>query len=326
MKSKKHSIHFRFRYFIIASVLAHLVLFGLFQLGSHLKIPTTNRLLKPEIIEVSFLDIPIEKQKEKIINPTSIVESDSSSANHQLSENAKFLSEKNNTVAKETKAKSGEQFHNAKKSSDRSQANKQTSQKTSQQLTEKKQKNSLKSSDPSPNIDAPKSDIFEKTFNAYASINNSMNKKNKAAQQQNEKQTANGSMDSSTTNDNLENIDDDLMTRLNTKEYKYFGYYSRIKKQLNQWWVPKVQQKFTKILNQGRTIASEENKITKLVIILNDVGHLVKVQVLAESGVRELDDAAIEAFRAAAPFPNPPKGMVDSDGTVKIRWDCVVEG
>jgi protein TonB len=134
-----------------------------------------------------------------------------------------------------------------------------------------------------------------------------------------------GSDQSSTTNDSLENVKDDLITRLNTKEYKYFGYYNRIKNQLNQWWVPKVQQKFTKMMRQGRTIASEENKITKLVITLNDSGYLVNVQVLAESGVRDLDEAAIEAFRSAAPFPNPPKGMVDSDGNVKIRWDCVVE-
>ena len=115
------------------------------------------------------------------------------------------------------------------------------------------------------------------------------------------------------------------MTRLNTKEYRYFGYYSRIKSQLNQWWVPKVQQKFTKMLRQGRTIASADNKVTKLVIILDDSGKLVKVQVMAESGIKDLDDAAIEAFRSAAPFPNPPKGMVDKDGLVKIRWDCVVE-
>jgi protein TonB len=131
--------------------------------------------------------------------------------------------------------------------------------------------------------------------------------------------------ENSTTNDNLKDVENDLITRLNTREYKYFGYYTRIKNQLNQWWVPQVQQKFTKMMKQGRTIASENSKVTKLVIVLNNKGNLVKVQVMAASGVRDLDDAAIEAFRQAAPFPNPPKGMIESDGTVKIRWDCVVE-
>ena len=41
--------------------------------------------------------------------------------------------------------------------------------------------------------------------------------------------------------------------------------------------------------------------------------------------MRELDDAAVEAFRQAAPFPNPPKGLIETDGTIKIRWNFVVE-
>lgn len=280
-----------FTCFILASLSAHFLLFTFLFLSTHFS--ATKH--KPEIIEISFVDT----EKEKVINPTSIVESDSENANNELSETAKFLSEKSNTVKKETKAKTGDKFHNA---------NNNARQTSAALKTAKAQKR--------PKTTKPQ--LFEDGFDAYASIN----KREILEQKQ---QLGSRAIEASTTNDNLAKIEDDLMTRLNTKEYKYFGYYSRIKKQLNQWWVPKVQQKFTKMLSQGRTIASEENKVTKLVIILNDSGQLVTVQVLAESGIRDLDDAAIEAFRSAAPFPNPPKGMVDSDGTVKIRWDCVVE-
>ena len=34
--------------------------------------------------------------------------------------------------------------------------------------------------------------------------------------------------------------------------------------------------------------------------------------------------AQAQAFQAAAPFPNPPKGMLDDDGFVRIRWDFVL--
>ncbi|MES3036928.1 MAG: energy transducer TonB, partial [Bdellovibrionota bacterium] len=104
-----------------------------------------------------------------------------------------------------------------------------------------------------------------------------------------------------------------------------FTYYERIRKQLSQHWEPKVKEKMRTIFRQGRTIASEEDHITKLLIILNDKGNLVNVQMLGESGVQDLDDAAIEAFKSAAPFPNPPRGIIESDGTVKIRWDFVLE-
>jgi protein TonB len=46
---------------------------------------------------------------------------------------------------------------------------------------------------------------------------------------------------------------------------------------------------------------------------------------MSESGITDLDEVAVEAFRLAAPFPHPPKGMVDGDGTIKIRWDFIVE-
>jgi protein TonB len=75
----------------------------------------------------------------------------------------------------------------------------------------------------------------------------------------------------------------------------------------------------------GRHLASDEEKITRLIITLDINGKLIKVQVLGPSGITDLDDAAIEAFQAAAPFPNPPKGIVEADGTIKIRWDFVLE-
>ena len=80
-----------------------------------------------------------------------------------------------------------------------------------------------------------------------------------------------------------------------------------------------------RLFRQGRTIASDRDHTTKLLIILSENGSLVNVQVLGESGVHDLDDAALEAFRSAAPFPNPPKGIIEADKTVKIRWDFVLE-
>ncbi|MEK6556576.1 MAG: energy transducer TonB, partial [Bdellovibrionota bacterium] len=65
--------------------------------------------------------------------------------------------------------------------------------------------------------------------------------------------------------------------------------------------------------------------ITQVVIVLDKAGSLLKVQVVNESGVSDLDEAAVDAFRAAEPFPNPPKGMVEADGTIKIRWDFILE-
>ena len=46
---------------------------------------------------------------------------------------------------------------------------------------------------------------------------------------------------------------------------------------------------------------------------------------VGQSGVTDLDEAAMEAFKQAAPFPNPPKGIVEKDGRIRIRWDFILE-
>ncbi|MEQ1876773.1 MAG: energy transducer TonB [Bdellovibrionia bacterium] len=129
----------------------------------------------------------------------------------------------------------------------------------------------------------------------------------------------------SQSDDYLKDVQTGMQTMLNTREFLYYSYYNRIKAQLKQYWEPKIKEKVKRIFAQGRQIASDQDRITKVIIHLNNAGILIRVQVVGESGVRDLDDAAVEAFRAAAPFPNPPKGIVDNDGTIKIRWDFILE-
>ena len=46
---------------------------------------------------------------------------------------------------------------------------------------------------------------------------------------------------------------------------------------------------------------------------------------LQSSGVDFLDDEAIDAFKKAAPFPNPPKDLVESDGQIHFNFAFIFE-
>jgi len=129
----------------------------------------------------------------------------------------------------------------------------------------------------------------------------------------------------SQTDDFLKGLKTGPQTLLSSREFIYYSYYNRIKERLRLFWEPKIKEKVNRIFASGRHLASDEEKITRLIITLDSGGKLVKVQVLGASGVQDLDDAAIEAFQSAAPFPNPPKGIVEQDGTIKIRWDFILE-
>lgn len=124
-------------------------------------------------------------------------------------------------------------------------------------------------------------------------------------------------------NDYLKDIPLGDFTKLNTDEYKYFGFYQRIRRQLEQYWGSTLKEKTSAIYKSGRKIAKEDDFITNLEIYLDPDGKIQQIKVMTSSGVRELDDAAIESFNKAGPFPNPPKELVSS-GFAKIKWGFVV--
>jgi TonB family protein len=54
-------------------------------------------------------------------------------------------------------------------------------------------------------------------------------------------------------------------------------------------------------------------------------GKLAAWNVMQSSGVDFLDDEAIDAFKKAAPFPNPPKALVDPDGQIHFNFAFIFE-
>jgi TonB family protein len=125
-------------------------------------------------------------------------------------------------------------------------------------------------------------------------------------------------------NDFVEEIPLGDLTKLNTVEYKFYGFYFRIKQKLEQYWGLSIKEKADKIFRQGRSIASDTNHVTSLIIAMDPKGKIIDVKVKSPSGVNELDEAAVESFNRAGPFPNPPKEMV-KNGKVIIEWGFVVK-
>jgi len=127
----------------------------------------------------------------------------------------------------------------------------------------------------------------------------------------------------SSTNDYVEQVPLGDLTYLNTVEYKYYGFFHRIRQKLEQFWGRSIQEKAEAIMKEGRRVASNDNLITALVVTLNEAGEIVNIVIKGSSGVKELDDSAVESFNEAGPFPNPPKELVEN-GEVKIEWGFVI--
>nr|BFD58241.1 hypothetical protein CKG001_03480 [Bdellovibrio sp. CKG001]BFD61672.1 hypothetical protein BdHM001_03530 [Bdellovibrio sp. HM001]BFD65473.1 hypothetical protein HAGR004_04950 [Bdellovibrio sp. HAGR004] len=309
-----------FRKYIVLSLALHAIvgagfyIAGLFKHEAPLKETVSIDFLTPDQLQQFAKAEQLAQKKALQVSANQVVEQSETSANEEEVD-TRFLSAKNQKVAKQTIAAERGQFQNVKKAEPTKSGPK----------GDGRQKTAAKSEEAKKQI---AKDLF-KGFDA----NEAMERQKLAEQKTGlgegrgtgEQNTGTGS-ETSQSNDYVKDVDRGLETLLNTREFKYYSYYNRIRKQLSQHWEGRVREKLSKMFKEGRSpAATNQDRITKLMIVLNDKGTLVRVQVLSDSGVRDLDDAAIEAFRAAAPFPNPPKGIIEGDGTVKIRWDFVLE-
>jgi TonB family protein len=97
---------------------------------------------------------------------------------------------------------------------------------------------------------------------------------------------------------------------LNTKEYLYHSYWTRIRRLVGFYWDQNLQN----LPNSVRYARSSYTTTVKYV--LNSDGALDYIEVVEPSGIGELDDCVVRAFRIAGPFPNPPEGLIEKDGRV----------
>ena len=129
---------------------------------------------------------------------------------------------------------------------------------------------------------------------------------------------------SSASSDYLNDVPLGELTQLNTMEFKFYGFYHRIKQKLEQYWGNSLREKAKKLYLSGKRMPGSAERITALVVVLDSVGNIVRVRLKSTSGVEELDNAAIESFNKAGPFPNPPKEML-FNGKAQIEWGFVVK-
>lgn len=107
---------------------------------------------------------------------------------------------------------------------------------------------------------------------------------------------------------------------LNTTQYPYASYIERIRRQVNYWW----QQNLDNLPSSVRL--ARDSYTSEVEVILNADGALEHISVSKPSGSPELDDCVVRAFRLAAPFENPPAGLVKPDGRVYLpEFDFTVQ-
>ena len=123
------------------------------------------------------------------------------------------------------------------------------------------------------------------------------------------------------TQDYLRDVDEGEETALNAKRWKFATFFNRVKEQVQNHW--KAGQEYQRRDPTG-AIYGAQDRFTLVHVQLRSDGSLAKASVAQTSGVDFLDDTAIEAFKQAQPFPNPPHQLVRA-GLIDFDFGFYVE-
>lgn len=108
-------------------------------------------------------------------------------------------------------------------------------------------------------------------------------------------------------------------TALNTDRHLFYSFYARIEEMIRPSWEDRVSLEFQK-LNNANALRPKGGWITRLDVVLDSRGKLIKVVLLKSSGLEGFDIAAIDAFQKAGFFPNPPREIVNPEGIILLKY------
>ena len=303
-----------FSFYLFLSLFFHSFLIYLIYLAPKYETSKPERY-PASLVEVSIIDSkdsdPLEKSTAKQIveqYPDLIYTQD------LPNENAKFLSKYHQKVLKETASKSSSSIN-------KNFFLKDVPSKLTQETSNQDEATDFQKEDLLPDLSV--ADLIPKTdWNQY------INAKETGAQQRSLENTIdlkdqiNSGFQS---NDYLRDIEDGQQTLLNTRAFKFYTYYSRIKRQVQASWKLMVKKEVRKLLLQQKESVLGIEQRTSLLITLDRFGALVSVQILKKSHIAALDHIAIKSFQITAPFPHPPKNLIGDKKFLHIRWDFILE-
>jgi len=117
--------------------------------------------------------------------------------------------------------------------------------------------------------------------------------------------------------DHVEGVDVGDATFLNTREWKFAGFFNRVKQTVAENWNPMGA---ASVRDPTGSRYFQQDRTTILAITLNPQGGVTAIKVARTSGLDFLDQTAIEAFERAQPFVNPPNGLADAHGDIRFTF------
>jgi TonB family protein len=103
--------------------------------------------------------------------------------------------------------------------------------------------------------------------------------------------------------------------------WRLLPYLEQVKRAVMAAWEPRA----AMAKYPGRTVFGTPSRRTRLDVTIGNSGWLKSVSVRESSGLKFLDQSAVEAFEKAQPFPPPPPGPFPGTGDYRFTLDFYLE-
>lgn len=127
----------------------------------------------------------------------------------------------------------------------------------------------------------------------------------------------------STVNFQVPNLAKGDFTFLNSDFSTYASFYNRITPKIVYNWGNNIDD-IALFPHMREKLRKKLRWTTRVEMVLNRKGHFQNIIIINSSGSDELDQAVVDSLRDAAPYLNPPTGMVEKDGTVHVMGEFTI--
>ncbi len=127
----------------------------------------------------------------------------------------------------------------------------------------------------------------------------------------------------SSVNFQVPNLSKGEFTFLNSDFSTYASFYNRITPRIIYSWGTNIDD-VALFPHMREKLRQKVRWVTRVELILDRKGYFKDAIIVNSSGAPELDHAVVEALENASPFLNPPDGMIEKDGTVRISGEFSV--
>lgn len=116
-----------------------------------------------------------------------------------------------------------------------------------------------------------------------------------------------------------EGLEEGEETWLRSREFRYATFMNQMRREIGEEWYPRVREAQHDRDPDGSMFFYKERTVV-LGLTIDTDGNVKDLSVMQSSTIDFFDRVAVTSVRAAQPFPNPPRGMFHSGEEVRIPF------